>query len=138
MKIDVGNEKKKVQLGMPLGTASNRLRKGLLLKYVKLAKENYCFQCGAEITSERDFSIEHKTPYLDSENPVDLFFNFDNIAFSHLSCNVSVARRKLADHGALNTYYRGCRCNLCREANRLKAIRYRQRVKNRILTPAIT
>ena len=39
-------------------------------------------------------SIEHKIPWLDSDNPKELFFNLEkNIAFSHLSCNISAARQ---------------------------------------------
>lgn len=39
-----------------------------------------------------NFSIEHKIPWLDSDDPVDLFFNLENIDFSHLLCN-SAAKR---------------------------------------------
>lgn len=39
------------------------------------------------------FSLEHIEPWLDSEDPVGLFFNQDNISFSHLSCNISDARK---------------------------------------------
>lgn len=39
-----------------------------------------------------ELSIEHKTPWLDSEDPKALFFDLNNIAFSHLSCNVSAAK----------------------------------------------
>ena len=43
---------------------------------------------------ERDnFSVEHVTPWLDSEDPVGLFFDLKNISFSHRNCNSSAARR---------------------------------------------
>lgn len=123
------NDKKVAQLGMPVGTASNRLRKSIIFNFLKKLNENFCFQCGSEITSENELSIEHKVPYLDSEDPIDLFFNLDNIAFSHLTCNVGAARqpRKLTGlddlrmiHGSINTYnLRGCRCEKCVEVKKL-------------------
>ena len=85
-------EKKNMQLGMPLGTASARLRKKILFSLLKENKKNICYQCGKPIESEDELSIEHKIPWLDSSNPKELFFSLDNIAFSHLVCNVKAAR----------------------------------------------
>jgi len=87
------NERKKVQLGMAPGTASHRLRKAVLFKYIKKVGENICCRCGDFIESTKDLSIDHVTPWLDSKNPTELFFDLDNIAFSHLKCNVGAARR---------------------------------------------
>ena len=112
------NQKKAFQLGMPHGTAHNRLRKEIIFSLIKRLKENFCFQCGAEITTLRELSIEHKIPYLDSEDPKKLFFDLDNIAYSHLSCNVAAARSKEPTHGLHSTYNNaGCRCTLCTAAN---------------------
>lgn len=82
--------KKHDQLGMNYGTASYRLVKDLLFDKVK---DTPCHQCGGVLERE-NFSIEHKTPWLDSEDPTKLFFDLDNISYSHLSCNTSAARRK--------------------------------------------
>jgi len=82
--------KKQNQLGMNPSTASGRLVKDLLFKFVKEKHPN-CFRCGGPLTRET-FSIEHKTPWLDSDDPVGLFFDLDNIDFSHHSCNVKAAR----------------------------------------------
>lgn len=82
--------KKQQQLGMNPGTAQGRLVKDLLFKFVQLHHPN-CYRCGEAMTRET-FSIEHKTPWLDSEDPVGLFFDLDNIDFSHHSCNVKAAR----------------------------------------------
>lgn len=87
------NEKKAEQLGMPYGTACGKLRKSLLWGYIVGAKENFCFQCKGEILSIDDLSIEHKIPWLDSDDPVELFFDVGNVTYSHLSCNISAARR---------------------------------------------
>ncbi len=39
------------------------------------------------------FSIEHKDPWLDCENPSEKFFDLANISFSHLSCNAKASRK---------------------------------------------
>ena len=87
--------KKSEQLGMNPGTASNRLKKMLLWKYIIEVAANYCFQCGDTIENIDELSIEHKQPWLDSDDSIGLFFNLDNIAFSHLSCNVGAKRHNL-------------------------------------------
>ena len=113
------NQKKAEQLGMPIGTASNRLRKSIIFNLLKEAGKNFCHQCGGEIESVEELSIEHKTPWLDSENPVELFFDLDNIAFSHLSCNSGAARQtKEKNCGTCAGYQRGCRCDACVQARR--------------------
>ena len=113
----MGNKKKAETLGMPHGTAVHRLRKSLLYKYVKMAGENYCFKCGAEIESVDDISIEHKEPW--EGVSAELFFDLDNVAFSHLKCNVGSRRnsgRVKFEHGTRNSYEAyGCRCDECKE-----------------------
>lgn len=84
-------QKKHHQLGMNAGTASYRLAKDLLFKFLTDAG-HVCYRCG-ESMERKDFSIEHKTPWLDSEDPQKLFFDLNNIAFSHKSCNIAAARR---------------------------------------------
>jgi hypothetical protein len=89
----MSKDKRKEQLGVAIGTAQHRLRKMLLWGYVVKCGDNTCYQCGKEIISIDDLSIEHKTPWLDSEDPKKLFFDPDNITYSHLSCNVRAARK---------------------------------------------
>ena len=115
------NRKKSEQLGMPLGTASGRLRKNVLFSLVQRLGEDICFQCGERIKSIDNFSIEHKVPYLDSDDPVGLFFDLENIAFSHLRCNVRAARRQIGTNavcGTISKYRYGCRCDACKSAER--------------------
>lgn len=83
-------KKKAHQLGMNPSTASHRLVKDLLFRFVILAGHK-CHRCGEEL-NRADFSIDHKVPWRNSDNPIGLFFDLDNIAFSHLSCNVSVGQ----------------------------------------------
>lgn len=83
--------KKNQQLGMNPGTASHRLLKDILFDFVIRAGHK-CFQCGGDMTRE-DFSIEHKEPWIDSADPVGMFFDLKNIAFSHKRCNFGASRR---------------------------------------------
>lgn len=79
------NDRKAEQLGMPLGTACARLRKRVLFKLVQEVGLDTCFKCDRLIETERDLSIEHKLPWFNRD--VELFWDLDNIAFSHLRCN---------------------------------------------------
>lgn len=131
--MDNRNQKKQDQLGMPIGTATNRLKKSVLFSLLKKLDENICFQCNQVIDLEDDLSIEHKIPWLDSQNPVEMFFDLDNIAFSHLSCNIGSARRTFSKHGTVNRYFGGCRCKECTQANTKSCTAYRKRKKNKRL-----
>jgi hypothetical protein len=89
-----GNKKKDIQLGMSHGSAVHRLRKNLLFDFTKRLELDTCYRCGEKILSVDDFTIEHKTEWLDSLNPKELFFDMDNIAFSHVAYNYGYARHK--------------------------------------------
>lgn len=111
------SDKKKMQLGMNPSTASGRLVKDLLWNFVKTTGQDACCKCG-EPMSRETFSIEHVTPWLDSDDPVGLYFDLENISYSHLRCNVEDARRPQSQCGTVHTYNKGCRCVDCREASR--------------------
>lgn len=83
---------KKKQLGCSVGTASNKLRKNLLFSLSQKLAMNVCHRCCQLIESVDDFSIDHKVDWLHSVDPVKLFYDLDNIAFSHLKCNVNARR----------------------------------------------
>ena len=85
------NRKRLQQLGMDYATASNKLFKDVLFSFVQQSGFR-CFHCGGEL-SRSTFSIEHKVPWLDSHSPAELFFDLENISFSHRSCNIAAARR---------------------------------------------
>lgn len=114
------NKKKSDQLGMSHGTATSRLRKNVMFSLIKLCGMDVCFQCGEPIDSPDDLSIEHKVPWLDSECPVELFFDLTNIAFSHLKCNVRGSIRTQFDNPCPSyaSYRHGCRCEGCINAYR--------------------
>lgn len=81
------NKKKSKQLGMAHGTACGILRKQILFAAIQQLGQDVCYRCEEKIESIDEFSIDHKTPWLDADDPHDLFFDLDNIAFSHLKCN---------------------------------------------------
>ncbi len=73
------------QLGMSQGAAQGQLRKRILFNFLVRLKENWCFKCSKEIERVDDLSVEHKQPW---ENiSADLFWDLENIAFSHIQCN---------------------------------------------------
>ena len=120
------NEIKAKQLNMPTGTASAILRKNIMFHLLKRLGENFCFQCKKEIETVDELSIEHKIPWLHSENPTELFFSIDNIAFSHLKCNIMAGRNKQGvKHPSQESYKRGCRCQECTEIQRVRIKNYR-------------
>jgi hypothetical protein len=86
LKDESKSERRANQLGMSYGTASGRLRKMILFDVLRKHSENKCFKCGELIESEKDLSIEHKQPW-ENKNP-DLFWDLNNIAFSHMCCNI--------------------------------------------------
>jgi hypothetical protein len=86
------SDRKKLQLGMNPSTANGRLVKDILWKLICQTNQDICCKCGKHMT-RATFSIEHITPWLDSDNPTELYFDLKNISFSHLSCNISVARK---------------------------------------------
>ena len=104
-----------MQLGMNAGTASHRLVRDILFKFI-LDAGHTCYRCKGILTRE-DFSIEHKEPWLDSSDPVKLFFDLNNIAFSHKSCNYATVRKvqKNYAHGPYRyapkgkSWCRGCK-----------------------------
>lgn len=125
------NRKKAQQLGMSHGTANNRLRKAILFRLVQRVGDDTCYQCGQKIEKIDNFSIEHKEAWLNSNNPIELFFDLDNIAFSHTSCNYGAKKTwnkgNVAPHGTKTRYsYHGCRCDKCRKALRKSISEWRE------------
>lgn len=72
-------------LGMPYGTAMGRLRKMVVFDLLKRHGENVCFRCARPIENVDALSIEHKQPWLNVDTK--LFWDLENLAFSHLTCN---------------------------------------------------
>lgn len=85
--------KKQSQLGMNPSTASNRLVKDTLWRLVVQTGQDICYRC-EELMTRETFSIEHKESWLDSSDPLGLYFSQENISFSHKSCNYSDSASK--------------------------------------------
>jgi hypothetical protein len=138
VKLNSSNAKKDKQLGMSHGKATHQLRKMIIFNLVQRLGEDVCYRCGKKIENVDELSIEHKIDWLDSSNPVDLFFDLGNIAFSHLNCNVSASYRptglrESTPHGRTR-YKAGCRCETCisaqHEAQRINREKKREYNKN--------
>lgn len=82
----------KEQLGMAMSTARSRLLKSVLYNLLNDSNKNHCFRCKNTIDNEDELSIEHKEPWLHSEDPVEIFFDLGNVTFSHLDCNTKENR----------------------------------------------
>jgi hypothetical protein len=87
------SQKKRSQLGAPIGTATHRLRKLVLYHLVHKLGLNRCHRCHKRIESPDDLGIDHKEPWLDVS--AELFWDLSNVTFSHKHCNI-MARRSLA------------------------------------------
>lgn len=123
------NKKKNEQLGMPYGTATNRLRKRIMFQLIQETGRDICFQCDAKILDVDDMSVDHKEPWLNSANPVERFFDLANIAFSHLGCNCSASTGVRPKSGCGATGYRnGCRCRMCKDAQAKRMRKYRSKI----------
>lgn len=81
------NAAKAAALGMSYGMANARLRKAIMFAMAVRLGEDRCYRCGGRIDSIDDLSIEHKVPWQKAADPVGVFFDLTNVAFSHLSCN---------------------------------------------------
>lgn len=56
---------------------------------------NECHQCSEPMDTIHNMSIEHKVPWLYSEDPVRLHFCQNNISMSHRKCNYGAARKSI-------------------------------------------
>jgi len=83
-------DKKSEQLGMPFGTACGRLDKQILFWLVKKTGQDTCYRCGKKIEHWKELSTEHKKNW-QNVDPT-LFWDLENIAFSHKRCNYSAGR----------------------------------------------
>lgn len=79
------------KLGMNASTASHRLVKDTLFR-LAIEAGYKCYRCGGELSRDT-FSIEHKQSWVTSDDPVAMYFDQGNIAFSHQSCNSSYGAR---------------------------------------------
>ena len=72
---------------------------------------NYCYRCEERIENYKQLSVDHIEPWLYIST--DLFWDLDNIAFSHLSCNSAKGVAIRLKHPSSSSYSKGCRCKAC-------------------------
>lgn len=106
MKRENRADRHKNMLGMPYGTAFARLRKSLMFDLAMRCGACRCHRCGLDIESVEHFSIEHKSAWENAANPRDAFFSLENIAFSHLRCNIRAASKPNKKYKDKLEYYR--------------------------------
>ncbi len=85
------SKQKSELLGENFSTAAHKLRKSILFDLVKKLELDNCYRCTFKIDSIDQFSIEHIESWQRSDDPVGLFYDLENIAFSHLNCNIGAA-----------------------------------------------
>ena len=127
--MDSSNKRKYELLGIPYGTAQHQLRKKIMFEMMQKLERDICYRCNKKIDNIDELSVEHKEAWQQAENPIDAFYNLDNIAFSHLKCNMNAAKKPEKQpiiHGTVSGYEKGCRCDGCRNAKRLRAANYRK------------
>ena len=86
--------RKSAFLGMPHGTATNRLRKRVMFSLLEKHGENTCFKCSKKIETADELSLEHKQPW--EGVSVELFWSLENIAFSPSSAIAIIVTRAVA------------------------------------------
>ena len=94
------SQRRAEQLEMDYGTASARLKKALMLHLLQRLGESNCFRCMQTITNPEELSIDHKESWLDVSP--GLFWDLNNVAFSHLRCNTTDRHAPAANRKALN------------------------------------
>lgn len=77
----------------PTGASSYKLYRTIMMHLAERLGLCLCFRCGKKIEKLREFSVEHKIPWVGHPDAATVFMDVNNIAFSHLSCN-SRAQRK--------------------------------------------
>ncbi len=96
-------------LGMPLGTASAQLKKLVVFDLVKRLELDNCYRCGKLIEVAEELDFDHKEPWRGVS--AELFWDLDNIAFSHHKCNIAAGRKPLKKIGPEGTSW----CAACRD-----------------------
>lgn len=77
-------QKRSEQLGMPYGTASNKLRLKVIFDLLCSVGKNNCFVCNSIIDSPENLAVAHKKQWVDVDP--SLFWKTDNIVFKHQKC----------------------------------------------------
>lgn len=114
---------------MSFTNARNRLAKSILFDLLVRFKLNFCYRCTKVISAISDLTIEHKESWYLSDRPKELFFDLDNIAFSHLKCNCGGREFTLEQRVDISKRNSGEKSNLSKLSD-IQRSEIRKRIKN--------
>lgn len=83
---------KSKQLGMAISTARLHLLKSIIFGLARDTERNICYRCHKPIETIDEFTIDHIKNWMYREDAKELYFDYNNIAFSHHGCNSSATR----------------------------------------------
>lgn len=72
-------------LGIWISTANHRLSRKIMFFLLQKYGEDNCFKCRQKIQNIEELTIDHIKPWLNIDP--SLFWDLENIAFSHRKCN---------------------------------------------------
>jgi hypothetical protein len=104
----------------------------LFFSLVKKLELDTCHRCNERITDYKQLSIDHIETWLNKSN--DLFWDINNIAYSHLSCNSAKSASSTENpHPSYVSYSGGCRCDACKACKKIytRYWRWKKEYENR-------
>lgn len=101
------NKIKCQQLGMTYGRARAILSKSIIFALAQNSKMDICIRCNRRIKDVNDFTVDHKQDWLYAVNPLQTFFDLDNVGFSHGKCNLLAGNNKPKRQHNSKTGYKG-------------------------------
>lgn len=97
--MNKSTKKKSEKLGMNFSTAMHQLRKEITFRLVQKCGLDVCYRCNRPIGTADELSYDHKTDWLNSDSATELFWDLDNVTFSHKSCNTQASNEKRSHGG---------------------------------------
>ncbi len=84
-------QRQKRDLGMAPSTARDKLMRKIIFRHIE-KEGTVCYRCGEPLELDT-FSIEHIKPWRNEEDAIDIYFDLDNVTYSHKKCNSLHTRR---------------------------------------------
>lgn len=107
----------KKDLGLTYSASIRKLTRAIMFSLIQKTGLDTCYRCSGELLLE-DFSIEHKKVWRNQPDAKNLFFDLNNISFSHQACNTRAAKKGGWNKGRVthgtSGYRSGCRCETCK------------------------
>jgi len=80
------------------------MRQNVVFSLVKLCGYDICIRCSKKIETVEELSYDHLQNWLHAENAIELFFDPNNIRFSHKTCNI---KARSQHYSRSNTGFKG-------------------------------